>query len=435
MGRRKGRDPHRRTPPGAPPGTLVVDPDAPRPKLRVIAFGPTDIVDRQIDDPRRLADFAHQWPVTWLNVDGLGDAQTIAKLGEIFDLHPLAIEDVINVHQRAKVDQYPKHEYIVARMLHLYEHVETEQLSLFLGKDYVLTFQEGRPGDPFDPVRERLRKKPSKLRSGGPDYLAYALLDALIDQYFPVLEVFGDRLEDLELQIMEAPGPRLLAGIHEAKRNLITLRRAIWPLREMTSQLTREASPRITEETRLYLRDCYDHTVQILDLVENYRELSSDLTDVFLSSTGNRLNEIMKVLTIFTAIFIPLSFIAGVYGMNFDPDTSPLNMPELRWFWGYPFALGVMALTAAVLLGFFWSRGWLGAPVPARARVDQPERIPLPPTLPLRPAPPPPGTVQVEAVAAPAANGGTKPAANGSAKAPPAAPAPPVAAPAAEKRT
>jgi magnesium transporter len=239
------------------------------------------------------------------------------------------------------------------------ERLWTEQFSLFLGKGFVLTFQEGRPGDCFDPVREQIRKGVGRLREAGPDHLAYALLDAVIDAYFPVLEAYGESLEDLEEDLLWDPRRQSVIQIHAIKRDLLTLRRAIWPLRDVIGLLLREEPAFILPETHPYLRDCYDHIVQIIDLVETYRELTSSMMDVYLSSVSNRMNEIMKVLTVISTIFIPLSFIAGVYGMNFNPQASPLNMPELNWAWGYPLCLGLMGCVAGALVVYFWRRGWL----------------------------------------------------------------------------
>lgn len=346
-------------PPGLTPGTLIVDPDAPHPRIRLIAYGPDRFEEQEIRDVESVAAAVGQWPVAWVNVDGLGNAEVIHNLGAAFGLHHLALEDVVNVPQRSKVEQYGDVVYIVARMASLGEEVETEQLSLFLGKDFVLTFEE-RPGDCLDPVRQRIREGLGLLRSHGPDYLAYAILDAIIDAYFPILEQYSERLEDLEEAIIAQPSRQLVSRVHDVKRDLLTLRRAIWPLREAINSLVRDPMPLITQETRIHLRDCYDHVVQIIELVETNRELGSDLTDLYLSMTSNRMNEVMQVLTMFASIFIPLSFIAGVYGMNFNAERSPLNMPELNWFWGYPFALGLMAAVAGSLLVFFWRKGWLG---------------------------------------------------------------------------
>ena len=349
-----------RTPPGSSPGTLVADPWAPQPSSRIICYGPDAVTEHEIEDLNAVRGILGKLPVTWINVDGLGDASSIARLGEIFDIHRLAQEDVITVHQRAKVELYPNHYFIVARMAQLNAHLETEQLSIFVGKNYVLTFQE-TPGDCFDPVRERIRKTGAKIRNSGPDYLAYALLDAIIDNYFPVLEHYGERLEMLEDEVVLRPNKQVISQIHEIKRDMLTLRRAIWPLREALSALAREDTPFICAETRIYLRDCYDHVIQIIDLLENYRDVASSLMEVYLSSVSNRMNEIMKVLTMFTALFIPMSLIAGIYGMNFNTEKSPLNMPELNWFLGYPFALTLMAIIAVVLLFYFRRKGWIGA--------------------------------------------------------------------------
>lgn len=348
----------RRTSPGAPPGSLVVDPQAPLPIIRVIAYGSEAVHEELVEDVSRIGSYLGRQPVTWVNVDGLGDAVVVRKLGEIFGIHRLALEDIINSHQRAKVDQYDNHLFVVGRMVEMADHVETEQLSLFLGKSYVLTFQE-RVGDAFDPVRERIRKAGGRVRNAGPDYLAYALIDAFIDNYFPVLEKYGERLESIEEDVLSRPEPVLVSRMHEVKRDLLTLRRAIWPLRETVNSLVREPSPFISDETRVYFRDCYDHTIQIIDLLENYRDVASGLMEVYLSSVSNRLNEIMKILTMFTAFFIPLSLIAGIYGMNFNTARSPFNMPELNWYFGYPFVLGLMAAVALGMVTFFRRKGWL----------------------------------------------------------------------------
>lgn len=348
----------RRTSPGAPPGSLVVDPHAPLPIIRVIAYGSEAVHEELVEDVSRIGSYLGRQPVTWVNVDGLGDAAVIRKLGEIFGIHRLALEDIINSHQRAKVDQYDNHLFVVGRMVEMADHVETEQLSLFLGKSYVLTFQE-RVGDAFDPVRERIRKAGGRVRNAGPDYLAYALIDAFIDNYFPVLEKYGERLESIEEDVLSRPEPVLVSRMHEVKRDLLTLRRAIWPLRETVNSLVREPSLFISDETRVYFRDCYDHTIQIIDLLENYRDVASGLMEVYLSSVSNRLNEIMKILTMFTAFFIPLSLIAGIYGMNFNTARSPFNMPELNWYLGYPFVLGLMATVALGMVTFFRRKGWL----------------------------------------------------------------------------
>lgn len=301
-----------------------------------------------------------RWPVTWVNVDGLGDADLLKSLAEIFNIHPLALEDVVNIYQRAKVEPFEHHHFIVVRMVSMKEVVETEQISLFLGSRYVITFQE-RVGDCFDGVRDRIRRGAHRLRNGGADFLCYSLLNAVVDAYYPILEAIGDRFDTLLEATLVKPERQTITQLQNGKRDLRALRRTAWPLREVISSLYRDPVALITPETRLYFRDCYDHTIQIMDLLETYREMSSDLTDVYLSSASQRMNEIMKVLTIIATVFMPLTFIAGIYGMNFNPDVSPWNMPELNWRWGYPFSLALMAVTVVIMLLFFRKKGWLGS--------------------------------------------------------------------------
>lgn len=362
---RKTRAIHRRAKghptPGSPPGTLLADPDAPIPEIRVIAYGPDDFVEQDITDLGTIPGFLERWPVTWVNVDGLGNVEVIQRLGEIFGLHRLSIEDVVHVRQRPKVEDYESHVFIVTQMARRAARLETEQISLFLGRNFVLTFQERR-GDCFDPIRERVRKGRGRVRESGAGYLAYALVDATIDTHFPILEAYGELVDELEAEVLAAPRGELIRRIHDLKIDLISLRRAIWPQRDMVNALIRDVPTLIDEQTRVHLRDCYDHTVQLLDILETYREIASGLIEVYLSGMSSRTNEIMKVLTIIATIFIPLSFVAGVYGMNFDPRVSPWNMPELAWRWGYPFALGIMAAVAAGLLLYFRRRGWIGPP-------------------------------------------------------------------------
>jgi len=363
--RKKHRVPKitRRAPVGAAPGSLVVDPQASVSQIIVTTYTPEGVHERCLADPREMSTLLDGPGIVWVNVDGLGSESVLRGLADVFDLHPLALEDVVNVHQRAKVDRYGEQLFITAR-ISAADRGRTEQLSLFLGRNYVLTFLED-PGDCFDPVRRRLRDNDGVIRRRGADYLAYALLDAAVDAYFPLLEIFGERLEELEDEVIARPTPLAVAKIHEAKHELRALRRIIWPLREAMNELARDASTFVADETRVYFRDLYDHTVQIIDLVETYREMGSDLTDLYLSSLSNRLNEIMRVLTVISTIFMPLSFIVGLYGMNFNTD-SPYNMPELNWRFGYLFTLGLLGLTSLGMLGFFWRRGWLGkAPSPA----------------------------------------------------------------------
>jgi magnesium transporter len=345
---------------GSPPGTLVLDPNAPKPIVHVIAYGPDKLEEREITNMEDLASFVGKWPVTWVNVDGLGDLGVLRRIGEIFGIHQLILENVVNVPQRAKGQAFEERLFIVSRMVTLNEKLETEQMSIFTGDNFVVSFQE-KPGDCLDPVRDRIRKSLGRIRQLGPDHLLYALLDAVIDNYFPVLEKYGEILEGVEDQVVLKPDNETLSQIHEIRRELLILRRAAWPMREVANWLLRETIPIITPETRIYLRDCYDHAVQIIDLLENFREVGSGLMDAYLSSVSNRMNEVMKVLTVFAVIFIPLTFIAGLYGMNFNTAKSPWNMPELNWMFGYPFALGLMASTVIGMLIYFRRKGWLGS--------------------------------------------------------------------------
>jgi magnesium transporter len=350
---------HRRTQPGAPPGVVLADPSQPQPVIHVIAYGADGVVERDAADADEAHALVGQQPLTWINVEGLGDAATIERFGELFGLHRLALEDTVNVHQRAKVDDYGEILFIVLRMVHCRERCATEQLSMFIGTNWLLTFQQGHPGDSFDRVRARIREGSGRMRQLGSDYLAYALVDATIDNYYPVLEIYAERIDELEEKVLEAAHQKVVDQLHEVKADLLILRRAIWPLRDAISSLARDENPRISDNTRIYLRDCYDHVVQVVELVETYRELTADLRDLYMSSLSNRINETMRVLTIISTIFMPLTFIAGIYGMNFDPATSPWNMPELRWSFGYPLALTLMILTTLGMLVYFYRQGWI----------------------------------------------------------------------------
>src|SRR5688572_28593352 len=303
----------RRTQPGASPGTVVVDPSQPTPTINVIAYGAGEAVEMRAANPAEAKSVVGRRPVTWINIDRLGDARTIEQFGELFGLHRLALEDTVNVHQRAKVESYGEMLFIVLRMV--YGNREgnggrcgTEQLSLFIGPNWLLSFQEGHPGDSFDGVRTRLREGSGKMRTLGSDYLAYALIDAVIDNYYPVLEVYAERLDELEDLVMDPRGRRVIDDLHSVKTDLLVLRRAIWPLRDALALLARGEMPRITADTRLFMRDCYDHVVQVVELIETYRELNADLRDLYMSSLSNRINETMRILTMYSTLFIPLTF-------------------------------------------------------------------------------------------------------------------------------
>ena len=351
----------RRTKPGSSPGQIAPDPSQPKPVFHVLAYGPSGVTETNVTDVNELPALLFKHDVTWINIDGFGDAKAIEKIGEIFNLHRLALEDVVSQHQRAKIEEYNDHLFIVMRMASCDERAHTEQLSLFLGKNFVLTFQGGPPGDSFDRVRQRIRDQAGKIGTRGPDYLAYALIDAAIDAYYPVLEVYSERLDVLEDEVLNRPDTTLMDSLHLVKADLLMLRRAIWPMREAVASLTRETNELIADDTRVYLRDCYDHIVQIVDLVETYRELTADLRDLYMSALSNRINETMRVLTIISTMFIPLTFIAGIYGMNFDyaDGQMPLNMPELHYPYGYVICWGVMILIAFGMLIYFYRQGWI----------------------------------------------------------------------------
>jgi magnesium transporter len=344
---------------GAPPGSVIIDPQAPRPVVHLTFFNAAELVETAIVDPQAIREYLARPGVVWINVEGLGSESVLRQLAQIFQLHPLALEDVVNVHQRPKLDRFGEQLFVTARMPRSQNGCETEQVSLFVGGNYVVTFLED-PGDCFEPVRRRLRESDGLIRRRGADYLAYALLDAAVDAHFPLLEQFGERLETLEDDVIARPSPPVVARIHEAKHDLRVLRRILWPLREAMNELARDQSRFVGDETRVYFRDLYDHTVQLIDLVETYREMGSDLTELYLSALSNRMNEIMRVLTVIATIFMPLSFVVGVYGMNFNTATSRWNMPELNWAYGYPAVLALTAAIAGGMLLFFHRRGWIG---------------------------------------------------------------------------
>lgn len=343
--------------PGRPPGEIPDRSDLVAPRIHLIAYSDTHLTEADIEDPEEIRRFLGEWPVVWVNVDGLGDSKIIKKIGELFGLHTLALEDVLTLHQRPKIESFENHLFWVVRMLENGEPVRTEQLSLFFDKHFVLTFQE-HPGDCLDCIRKRIRENGGRVRRMGADYLAYCLVDAVIDFYFPFLDEFTERLESLEAEVLRRPTQRLMVKLHRAKRDLLTLRRAVAPLREVFNQLLRDEDSVFSDITRVYLRDGYDHVVQILELIETHREITSSLLEVYLTSVSNRTNDITKLLTIIATVFIPLSFLTGIYGMNFDVDASPYNMPELRWRFGYPAFLLIAFCVALVELVVFWRKGW-----------------------------------------------------------------------------
>ena len=344
--------------PGAPPATLIDYPDSPFPTVTVMAYGPDDLLEETVEDLARVKDMFGRWSVVWVHVDGMGHADRIREIGEVFGLHPLALEDVANGGHRPKVEEYDDHLFIMLQTAFRQEHLTMEQLGLFFDEKFVLTFQSGS-SEYLDQLRERIRSNRSRIRRMPTDYLAYAVLDTVVDHYFPVLEQFADDLEALEDEVVLSPDPGIVSRIHSLKRELLTVRRHLWPLREVVNALLNEQVGMISNVTRPFIRDCYDHVIQAIDLVAAYREVAAALSDIYLSSVSNRMNEVMKVLTIVATIFIPLTFMSGLYGMNFKTEVSPWNMPELSWAYGYPAVLLAMVVVVCGMLLYFKSKKWL----------------------------------------------------------------------------
>jgi magnesium transporter len=349
-------------PPGTAPGTLVhtapVEPGAL--SLNVMDFTEAELVEEQLDTAEACTPYLSRDSKTWIQVNGIPDPDTLRTLGRQFDLQDLALEDVLNSGQRPKLDLYGNQLFLILSLPRFVDgELEVAQISIFAGENYVILFNP-LDTDPFEPIRKRLRPPNNhRLRTRNIDYLLYALMDLVIDAGFPVLEVLGERIEQLEDDLLESPGRETLAQIHRLRRELLLLRRRLWPQREVVSGLLRGDLALIEQQTHPYLRDCYDHSIQIMDLQESFREVSTSLLEVYLSSVGNRTNEIMRVLTIIATIFIPLTFIVGIYGMNFEHPTSPWAMPELGWYYGYPLIWMVMLGVVAGMLWFFRRRHWL----------------------------------------------------------------------------
>jgi magnesium transporter len=355
------------TSPGAKPGTLAIAPDASPTTIRVMAYSQERVIEKDIDDPHELKELLGHWPVLWIDVIGLASEAKLRAIAEVFKIHPLALEDIVHVHQRAKVDPYDHNLFCVLRIPDHSNEQLTEQFSLVLGKNYLVTFQE-RPGDCFGVIRTAIRNEASATRHGvQPDYLAYRLIDASIDAYFPILEAIGDHLDRLDDRSVAGDSRAAFSELHATKRELLMLRRAIWPLRDALNELRRESMPFICDSTRVYIRDCYDHTVQLIDLLESYRDIAGDVRDFYLSSISNRMNQVMKTLSLIATICMPMSIVAGVFGMNFD------HMPELHWRLGYLYALALMAAVGVVMYIFFRWRGYLaGDPSPADEEHEHP---------------------------------------------------------------
>ncbi len=342
---------------GAPPGTLVHigRKKAEKIRIQIIGYDQTNFREKEAKTIEECFPFRDEPSVTWINVDGLHEVEVLEKLGLAYGLHHLVLEDILNTDQRPKMDDLDDYIYLVLKMLsfnHESDELQVEQVSLILGRNFVISFQE-REGDVFDPIRERLRSNKGRIRKMGADYLAYSLMDIIVDNYFVALEKIGERIEAVEEELIVNPPTETLQTLHTLKREMIFLRRSVWPLRDAISGLERGGSTLIDESTLIYLRDLYDHTVHVIDTVETYREMLAGLHDIYLSSISNRMNEVMKVLTIIATIFIPLGFIAGVYGMNFK------YIPELNLQWGYFYALFGMLLISVLMLLYFRKKKWL----------------------------------------------------------------------------
>jgi len=341
--------------PGSEPGTLIIEPDAKPSRIILIDYDEDNAVRKVDITPNACAPYIGTNTVSWMDIQGLGSETVLKQVGEIFNLHPLLLEDVVNVPQRPKLEDYNNQLLVISQMVRLKEDesgFDTEQVSFVLGKRYLLSFQEEELQDCFEIVRDRIRTSQGRVRKSGADYLTYLLLDTIIDGYFPVVEHYEDRIEALEDMIISNPDRDTMQEIYDVRRELLALRRLIWPMRNVLNLLMRDHHGIVSDEVQIYFRDSYDHVIQILEIIEAYRELAASLMDVYMSTMGNKLNEIMKFLTVISTIFIPLTFIVGVYGMNFE------NMPELKGEWSYFMVWLVMLAVAGGLIFYFWRKGW-----------------------------------------------------------------------------
>ena len=349
-------------PPRTAPGTLVSHHGAIHEELNIhlIDYRTEGFVETDLSMAQECLPYLENESVTWIHLQGPIHADSMTEIGNIFDLHPLSLEDVMNKGQRPKVDDYEDLMFIImSTPIESSGAIEIKQLSIFMSNNYIITFHDGDK-DPFEPLRKRLRKNNSRIRSLDADYLLYSILDLVIDLGYPVLESIDEKIESIDNELLSSSAKQsTLVEIHYLRRQLLLLRRNLWPQREVINNLLRNESPLIKESTSIYLRDCYDHTIQIMDLIENYRDMSAGLIDIYLSSTSHRLNEIMRVLTMIATIFIPLSFVVGLYGMNFSNPDSPWSMPELNWYYGYPIVWGVMIALVVSMIVYFKRKEWL----------------------------------------------------------------------------
>ena len=326
-----------------------------RVKLSVISYDQVILQEKEINKVEEVSSFRNKPSVTWLNIDGVHQIEILEQVGKHFGLHPLVLEDIASTGQRPKMEDFEDYIFVVLRMLRFDEkenETKTEQISLLLGSDFVVSFQE-KEGDVFDSIRERIRNNKGRIRKMGADYLAYALIDAIVDNYFMILEKLGETIEEIEEKLVTKPTSETLHTLHDLKREMVFLRKSVWPLREVINRLERSESPLINKSTFVYLRDVYDHTIQVMDAVETFRDMLSGMLDIYLSSVSNRMNEVMKVLTVIATIFIPLTFVAGIYGMNFR------HMPELEQTWSYPAVLILMLGVAILMIIYFRRKKWM----------------------------------------------------------------------------
>ncbi len=348
---------------GLIPGSLVYvgDKTQIKSKITVIDYDQDNFTEKTIENIEDLFPFKDSPTVTWINIDGINDASLIEKIGNHFNIHHLILEDILNTAQRPKFEEFDNFIFIVLKMLYYNkteEEVQSEQVSFIIVSNCVISFQE-KVGDVFDPIRERIRNAKGRIRKTKADYLLYGLLDCIIDTYFLILENLGEKIELMEEDLVTKPTPEKLKQIQSLKSDMIFLRKSVWPLREIISGLERMESGLINESTFIYLRDLYDHTIQVIDSIESLRDMTSGMLDIYISSISNKMNEVMKVLTIIATIFIPLTFIAGIYGMNFNPEVSRFNMPELNWRYGYFGVWVVMIIVALVMVIYFKRKKWM----------------------------------------------------------------------------
>ena len=342
---------------GTAPGTLVFvgEKKAENVTFTIIDYDTDSLQETEVTSIEECLPYRDKKSVTWINISGLHDVEIIEKLGEKFNLHPLLMEDIVNTDQRPKLEDQDDYLFIILKMLYSEgenHDIQHEQISLIVTPSVVISLQE-KEGDVFDPVRQRIRKGKGRIRKSGTDYLAYALIDAVVDHYFKVLEEIGEKIESLQEEVLENPSPEILQTIQNLRRELIFIRKSIWPLREIISGLRRTESDLIKGEISAYLRDVYDHTIQVIDTVETLRDILSGMLDIYLSSVSNKMNEVMKVLTIMASIFIPMTFIAGIYGMNFE------FMPELKWPWAYPVLWIILITIFVAMVLWFKRKKWL----------------------------------------------------------------------------